>query len=143
MKNNIITNYSFNDRHQDLVIRPIQLPPLHRIPYPPDEKLIKSTSVHYACPCVCQCYMENLIIYISCFQTSQTNEIQREDSDSSILEACGIIKKPVNVEKLVFGATLSKHHVASIEVTFLNFYFFIKFYFSLKSMTFSLLLIKF
>jgi len=48
--------------------------------------------------------------------TSQTNEIQREDSDSSILEACGIIKKPVNVEKLVFGATLSKHHVASIEL---------------------------
>merc|ERR1712051_715535 len=48
--------------------------------------------------------------------TSQTNQIQREDSDSSILEACGIIKKPVNVEKLVFGATLSKHHVASIEL---------------------------
>jgi len=47
---------------------------------------------------------------------SQTNQIQREDSDSSILEACGIINKPVNVEKLVFGATLSKHHVASIEL---------------------------
>ena len=82
--------------------------------------------------CVSVLYTKNLIIYISCFQTSQTNEIQREDSDSSILEACGIIKKPVNVEKLVFGATLSKHHVASIEVKFLTFFLvynlFIKFW---------------
>ena len=46
-----------------------------------------------------------------------TSQIQREDSDSSILQACGLSQaKPMNVEQLVFGGTLSKHHVANIEV---------------------------
>ena len=43
--------------------------------------------------------------------------IPRDDSNSSILEACGMQeKKPINAETLVFGGTLSKHHVANIEV---------------------------
>ena len=41
-----------------------------------------------------------------------------DDSVSSILEACGLSNKPVNAEKMVFGGTLSKHHVANIEVNF-------------------------
>ena len=47
-----------------------------------------------------------------------TTQIQREDSDSRILEGCGLSNKLVNAEKLVFGGTLSKHHVANIEVNF-------------------------
>ena len=59
--------------------------------------------------------------------TSQ--ELPRDDSESSILEACGLTssgstttvskttnENVINAEKLVFGGTLSKHHVASIEV---------------------------
>jgi Arf-GAP/coiled-coil/ANK repeat/PH domain-containing protein len=59
-----------------------------------------------------------------------TSQLQREDSDSSILEACGIAtakpdlvseeasaSKSINAEKLIFGATLSRHHLANIEVS--------------------------
>ena len=54
--------------------------------------------------------------------TSQ--QLPRDDSESSILEACGLTssgsktlnENVINAEKLVFGGTLSKHHVASIEV---------------------------
>lgn len=49
-------------------------------------------------------------------EKDQDTSIPREDSNSSILEACGLSDKPINAEKLVFGGTLSKHHVANIEV---------------------------
>ena len=47
-----------------------------------------------------------------------STQIPRDDSNSSILEACGIQqeKKPINAETLVFGGTLSKHHFANFEV---------------------------
>jgi len=48
-----------------------------------------------------------------------STQIPREDSNSSILEACGIEqekKRPINAETLVFGGTLSKHHFANFEV---------------------------
>ena len=59
--------------------------------------------------------------------TSQLpQQLPRDDSESSILEACGLTssgstaktinENVINAEKLVFGGTLSKHHVASIEV---------------------------
>ena len=59
-----------------------------------------------------------------CDEKDEDTSIPRDDSHSSILEACGISNSGpskahvINAEKLVFGATLSKHHVANIEVTF-------------------------
>lgn len=58
-------------------------------------------------------------------EKDQDTQMPRDDSNSSILEACGIEqnKKPINAESLVFGGTLSKHHVANIEVVNVNLYF--------------------
>ena len=53
-------------------------------------------------------------------ETKPTTRIVRDDSDSSILEACGLtVTKTVNVinaEDILFGSTLRKHHLANIEL---------------------------
>ena len=56
-------------------------------------------------------------------EKDEDTSLPRDDSESSILEACGISTSStkanvINAEKLVFGGTLSKHHVANIEVIF-------------------------
>ena len=56
-------------------------------------------------------------------EKDEDTSLPRDDSESSILEACGISTTStkanvINAEKLVFGGTLTKHHVANIEVIF-------------------------
>merc|ERR1712141_474213 len=54
-------------------------------------------------------------------EKDEDTSLPRDDSESSILEACGISTTStkanvINAEKLVFGGTLTKHHVANIEL---------------------------
>ena len=54
--------------------------------------------------------------------TEMPSRVVRDDSNSSILEACGIAQPQkdsdnvINAESLLFGSTLGKHHLANVEI---------------------------